>query len=52
MVSEYSRSERIREVLDHMDLYIVPVVNVDGYTYTWTKVIAHSHAHKGSLNLP
>ena len=25
-------------LLRHMDFYVMPVVNVDGYDYTWKKV--------------
>lgn len=25
-------------ILRHMDFYVMPVVNVDGYDYTWKKV--------------
>ena len=24
--------------LDNLDLYIIPVLNVDGYSYTWSNV--------------
>lgn len=26
------------ELLDKLDFYVLPVVNIDGYVYTWTKV--------------
>lgn len=26
------------EFLEKLDFYVLPVVNIDGYVYTWTKV--------------
>jgi murein tripeptide amidase MpaA len=35
LVHGYDTDARIRDVLDHAEIIIVPVVNVDGYFYTW-----------------
>ena len=31
------------EMLDKMDFVIMPVLNVDGYSYTWQSVCIHYH---------
>ncbi|KAM5292405.1 carboxypeptidase B [Ctenodactylus gundi] len=36
-VRTYGKEIRMTELLDELDFYILPVVNVDGYVYTWTK---------------
>lgn len=35
LVRDYDRDPQIRDFVDHTDLWIVPVVNPDGYQYTW-----------------
>ncbi|MCX7992545.1 MAG: M14 family metallocarboxypeptidase, partial [Fimbriimonadales bacterium] len=37
LVAEYESDQRIREYLDRMEVYIVPVVNPDGYVFTHTQ---------------
>lgn len=37
----YSQNPDITHILDNMDVYILPVMNPDGYKYTWTTVIIH-----------
>ncbi|XP_061660086.1 carboxypeptidase B2 [Syngnathoides biaculeatus] len=32
----YRRNQDITDILDNMDLYVLPVMNPDGYLYTWT----------------
>lgn len=27
------------QLLDNLDFYVLPVLNIDGYVYTWTKVL-------------
>ncbi|XP_075411672.1 carboxypeptidase B [Tenrec ecaudatus] len=36
-VRTYGREIHMTELLDKLDFYILPVVNIDGYVYTWTK---------------
>lgn len=36
LVAEYSVNTRVREYLDRLEVYVVPVVNPDGYVYTRT----------------
>lgn len=36
LVSEYETDVRVREYLDRMEIYVVPVVNPDGYVFTHT----------------
>jgi hypothetical protein len=36
LAEEYSTNERIRSVMDRVEFYIVPIVNPDGYDFTWT----------------
>ena len=38
MASNYGYDESITALLDKMDFIILPVVNVDGYAYTWKGV--------------
>lgn len=35
----YNRNSEITEMLNNMDIYILTVMNPDGYKYTWTTVI-------------
>ncbi len=36
MVAEYDTDTRVREYLDRLEVYVIPVVNPDGYVYTHT----------------
>ncbi|XP_006874454.1 PREDICTED: carboxypeptidase B [Chrysochloris asiatica] len=36
-VRTYGREIHMTELLDKLDFYVLPVVNIDGYVYTWTK---------------
>ena len=36
MLARYATDARIHSVLDHCEIIICPVVNPDGYAYTWT----------------
>ncbi|OYT71886.1 MAG: hypothetical protein CFK48_03670 [Armatimonadetes bacterium CP1_7O] len=36
LISEYQTDMRVREYLDRLEIYLVPVVNPDGYVYTHT----------------
>ena len=38
MVSKYGKDNSVTSLLDKMDFIILPVVNVDGYAYTWRGV--------------
>ncbi|XP_068575952.1 carboxypeptidase B2 [Cebidichthys violaceus] len=35
-LSFYKINQEITDILDNMDVYILPVMNPDGYQYTWT----------------
>ena len=37
LLSNYSKDPTITQFVDQFDYYILPVFNVDGYVYTWTK---------------
>ncbi|CAF3402602.1 unnamed protein product [Rotaria sp. Silwood1] len=37
LLSNYSTDPTITHFVDQFDYYILPVFNVDGYSYTWTK---------------
>lgn len=37
IVSKYGRDSSVTEMLDKMDFVIMPVLNVDGYVFTWNK---------------
>ncbi|KAG8511396.1 Carboxypeptidase B [Galemys pyrenaicus] len=36
-VRTYGRELHMTELLDKLDFYVLPVVNIDGYVFTWTK---------------
>ncbi|XP_042521619.1 carboxypeptidase B [Dipodomys spectabilis] len=36
-VRTYRREIQMTSLLDELDFYVLPVVNIDGYVYTWTK---------------
>lgn len=38
LVSRYPGDDSVRKALDKVDFVILPVLNVDGYVYTWEKV--------------
>ncbi|XP_070711790.1 carboxypeptidase B2 isoform X2 [Pempheris klunzingeri] len=35
-LSFYTQNHEITNILDNMDVYVLPVMNPDGYQYTWT----------------
>ncbi|MCG8449858.1 MAG: PEP-CTERM sorting domain-containing protein [Pirellulales bacterium] len=35
LLAEYSTSSSVMEMLDEVDFYVIPVVNPDGYEYSW-----------------
>jgi extracellular matrix protein 14 len=37
LLSKYGQDPTITHLVDQFDYYILPVFNVDGYVYTWTK---------------
>ncbi|XP_068103458.1 carboxypeptidase O [Hyperolius riggenbachi] len=36
IVHNHHRDTRIKKILKNLDLYVLPVLNIDGYIYTWT----------------
>ncbi|KAI8516585.1 corticosteroid- binding protein [Branchiostoma belcheri] len=36
LVTRYGRDQTVTDLLEKLDWYVVPVVNVDGYIYTWS----------------
>ncbi|KAM4697837.1 carboxypeptidase O [Rhinophrynus dorsalis] len=36
IVQNYQTDPRIRKILQNIDLYVLPVLNIDGYIYSWT----------------
>ncbi|XP_051839270.1 carboxypeptidase B [Antechinus flavipes] len=36
-VRTYGTEIRMTDILDRLDFYVLPVFNIDGYVYTWTK---------------
>lgn len=34
----YGKDSTITTLLDKLDFYVLPVINIDGYVYTWTNV--------------
>ena len=41
-LSYYNINQDLTSILDNMDVYVLPVMNPDGYKYTWTTVRAHA----------
>ncbi len=35
LVTEYGSDARITNILDKVDIYVIPVTNADGYVYSW-----------------
>lgn len=42
-LSFYQQNSEITRILDSMDVYVLPVMNPDGYKYTWTAVRTQNH---------
>lgn len=38
MIDDYQQDAIIREMFDEYDFYILPLINADGYEYTFTNV--------------
>jgi len=38
LTRDYASDARIRRLVDSVDWYLMPVVNADGYVYTWGQV--------------
>uniref|UniRef100_A0A667Z2X4 Carboxypeptidase O-like n=1 Tax=Myripristis murdjan TaxID=586833 RepID=A0A667Z2X4_9TELE len=36
ILQSYKTNEKLTEMLQNLDMYVTPVVNVDGYMFTWT----------------
>ncbi|NXD13857.1 CBPB1 Carboxypeptidase, partial [Nothocercus nigrocapillus] len=36
-VETYGKDSAMTNILDNLDFYILPVLNIDGYVYTWTR---------------
>ncbi|KAM9305597.1 carboxypeptidase O-like [Gastrophryne carolinensis] len=36
IVQNHEKDARIKQILRNLDLYVLPVLNIDGYIYTWT----------------
>ncbi|XP_040888561.1 carboxypeptidase B2 [Toxotes jaculatrix] len=36
-LSQYKQNQDITNIMDNMDVYVLPVMNPDGYQYTWRK---------------
>lgn len=37
LVSAYEKNERVKGIVDSSEIWIMPIVNPDGYNYSWTK---------------
>uniref|UniRef100_A0A3Q1GLC1 Carboxypeptidase O-like n=1 Tax=Acanthochromis polyacanthus TaxID=80966 RepID=A0A3Q1GLC1_9TELE len=36
IVNSYKTNEKLEQMLQNLDIYVTPVINVDGYIFTWT----------------
>ena len=41
-LANYTIDPTVTDILNTFDVYILPVFNVDGYAYTWNKVVFFS----------
>ena len=41
MLTGYGNNEEVTRLLDKFDWYFLPVMNPDGYDYSWTNVSKH-----------
>lgn len=48
LLEAYGEDATVTEMFDKLDWYIIPVLNVDGYIYTWTNV---SQPHSTDYNI-
>ena len=46
MVEDYSTDSEVQDLISRFTFYIMPVVNPDGYVYTWETV---SHVYMWKL---
>ena len=35
IIADYATSSEVKNLVDSYDLHIIPIVNPDGYKYTW-----------------
>lgn len=35
IVQSYKTSEELKQILQNLDIYVTPVINVDGYIFSW-----------------
>ena len=48
----YKTDPKVEQMLKNLDLYVTPVLNVDGYTYTWTdNTVCHYTMHTCMLKI-
>jgi len=49
LLSQYGKDNRITHIVDSLDIYVLPVFNVDGYEYTWTtdRMWRKTRSHNG-----
>ena len=43
MLSKYGQDEHVTHMMDDMTWMIIPLLNVDGYEYSWTNVSVKNH---------
>lgn len=36
IVQSYKTNEKLKQMLQNLDVYVTPVINVDGYIFSWT----------------
>lgn len=46
----YGKDTVLTTLLDKLDFYVLPVVNIDGYVYTWTNVSTFFFLTVGEIN--
>lgn len=52
MTQKYGKDSSVTALLDKVDFIILPVLNVDGYAYTWIDPVGHGSVVQKSAIFP
>lgn len=44
ILEAYQTQPQMKEMMKNVDFYVTPVLNIDGYTYTWENSTVSAHA--------
>lgn len=43
ILEAYQTQPQMKEMMKNVDFYVTPVLNIDGYTYTWENSTVSAH---------